>query len=860
MEKEIGERFMEIPFDDIGKRVNIAYATNENGDVEGMHLVGAGLTAMPACLSGLDSLKILYAFNNEMSDISVLAGLTQLTTLSLYNNKLSDISVLAGFEKLTKLSVACNGLTDIRVLEGLTQLTSLELSYNQLSDIGVLSGLTQLESLDLRNNQIKTFPEAMLQLDMDIDIEEKYGRQNHMGLYGNPLESPPPEIIKEGKEAIKNYFKSLETGEGLPLNEVKVLLVGDGGAGKTSLVKRLRGKEFDRNEAQTHGINIDQWTVTCGQQDITTRLWDFGGQEIMHATHQFFLSKRSLYVLVLDGRKDEKTDYWLKHIQSFGDISPVLVVLNKIDENPGFELNRKNLKEKYPNIIGFYRLSCASGDGVNAFSDALTCALDKVEIISTTWPETWFKVKKRLEDMNMNKKKPFIGYQEYQEICRDEKVQFQEGMKTLVQFLNDLGVVVYFDDAQLSHLHVLDPRWVTEGVYKIVTSKQLAEEKGVLKLERLDVILKQDKKKGFSYPKETYPYIIQLMKKFELCYEINTNEILVPDLLAVEEPPFTFPEPGEDTDIISFEFKYGFLPPSIMPRFIVRRHKDIETCWRTGVLLSCKSYQARALIKADLAERQISIQVSGQQKKDYFAVLRHTLWDINDDFKKLDIEERVPLPDQPNMNVLLEELIGHELDNKKEIYIGRLRKNYDVSKLLYGIVSSKEIQKELARYQGKPPEKGDTYHLHLMVANQLQHVETIQKTEVDIDVDVDVDVHIDINLKIDLPAIVSQFNELKDHIESLPGLKEPQIRELSKLEDRLDDLEEDTDKKEFKKTFTKIQRFMEKLADDSSTFNKVLKGTTRGVELAQKAGETYNKFAQWLALPQVPEFFLGKKK
>jgi GTPase SAR1 family protein len=86
-------------------------------------------------------------------------------------------------------------------------------------------------------------------------------------------------------------------------------------------------------------------------EDILVHFWDFGGQEIMHATHQFFLSKRSLYILVLDGRRDEKTEYWLKHIESFGGDSPILVVLNKIDENPSFEVNRRFLQVRHVNVM-----------------------------------------------------------------------------------------------------------------------------------------------------------------------------------------------------------------------------------------------------------------------------------------------------------------------------------------------------------------------------------------------------------------------------------------------------------------------------------------------------------------------------
>ena len=126
-----------------------------------------------------------------------------------------------------------------------------------------------------------------------------------------------------------------------------MLFLGDGSAGKTSLLKLLIGKAFDKDEPQTHGINIEHSVIKNGDQEIRTNLWDFGGQEIMHSTHQFFLSKRSLYVLVLDGRKEADAEYWLKHIRTFGGNSPVMIVLNKIDENASFEVNRKFLQDKY---------------------------------------------------------------------------------------------------------------------------------------------------------------------------------------------------------------------------------------------------------------------------------------------------------------------------------------------------------------------------------------------------------------------------------------------------------------------------------------------------------------------------------
>ena len=74
--------------------------------------------------------------------------------------------------------------------------------------------------------------------------------------------------------------------------------------GKTSLVKKLTTGKFRTREKPTEGIKIVDWPCPFHRkQFITTHIWDFGGQEIMHATHQFFLTTRSLYVLVLEREK-----------------------------------------------------------------------------------------------------------------------------------------------------------------------------------------------------------------------------------------------------------------------------------------------------------------------------------------------------------------------------------------------------------------------------------------------------------------------------------------------------------------------------------------------------------------------------
>src|SRR5664280_1655409 len=96
---------------------------------------------------------------------------------------------------------------------------------------------------------------------------------------------------------------TVEQSDSSPLDEGKVIFVGRGEVGKTSLVRRLVEKRFNEGESKTQGIRITKWLLPYNGITYRLNIWDFGGQEIMHSTHQFFLTKQSLYVLVLNGRE-----------------------------------------------------------------------------------------------------------------------------------------------------------------------------------------------------------------------------------------------------------------------------------------------------------------------------------------------------------------------------------------------------------------------------------------------------------------------------------------------------------------------------------------------------------------------------
>ena len=220
----------------------------------------------------------------------------------------------------------------------LPKLKLIDLSYNKnLKEINIGADLPELIFLYLTRcglKDLQNIAKCFVRDHFDFDI---YGNDN--------LQSPPIEIVKQGKKAVINYFNSLYTGEKVEFDylfEAKLILVGVERAGKSTLAKALSLEDFkiDLNQKSTEGIDVLKWMVP--KEDVKTdkdfrfNIWDFCGQEVYHATHQFFLTKRSLYLFVTEARKDLRFDdfyYWLNIINTLAGNSPVILVQNKADQS-----------------------------------------------------------------------------------------------------------------------------------------------------------------------------------------------------------------------------------------------------------------------------------------------------------------------------------------------------------------------------------------------------------------------------------------------------------------------------------------------------------------------------------------------
>lgn len=181
------------------------------------------------------------------------------------------------------------------------------------------------------------------------------------------------------------------------------------------------------------------------------------------------------------------------------------------------------------------------------------------------------------------------------------------------------------------------------------------------------------------------------MKKFELCYAIDDETVLLPDLLEVQEPNFDF----DSNNAVKFFIEYDFLPRSIMPRFIVKMSGDIKNGlqWRTGVVLENKEFNSCAVVKSDNEAKRIYINVNGGQKRDYLSSILFNLRGINKSFEKLKVVEKIPIPGEPDIAVSYEHLVNLEGIGDEKFRPEGSKKEYNVKDLL-GTVNVKRTEQE----------------------------------------------------------------------------------------------------------------------------------------------------------------------
>ncbi|MEU7618686.1 COR domain-containing protein [Micromonospora rifamycinica] len=546
--------------------------------------------------------------------------------------------------------------------------------------------LGRLRELDLGDAIVTDLPTELADLPDLITLRARPDR----------LAEPLGELYQRGLPALLSYLRD-EGRDGVPLYEIKVLLVGEGEVGKSSLVGAFHRHPFLVGRPTTHGIELSRLALPhpeTPEVEITLRMWDFGGQEVYRITHQFFFSRRSLYLLVWkprQGQDENAIEFWLRLIRlRIGRDARVLIVATHGDERQP-EIDLPHLRAKFaPSLLGQWVVDNASGRGVAEIESELARQAARFPQMGRRLSRRWVAVRDALATFT----EPQIPYATYHALCVQHQLD-AGAERALIELLHDLGTVVHFsEDDGLRDIIVLQPEWLTRAIGYVLEDSQTRADGGVLDHARLREIWQSPAPDREQYPTAHHPYFLRLMEKFDVSYRLPENDrSLVAQLVPYQKPEVPWQEaplrmPRVNT--VSLICELSDEAPGLISWLTVRNYRfSTGLHWRRGVFLRHRAYHLEALIQLD-DDRRLSLVVKGGAPVYFFSILRDAIEDLlRSRWPGLAYRLLVPcvntLPDGPCRGTFpLTALDGFHRENRTVVACHTCLQDIDLWLLLHG--------------------------------------------------------------------------------------------------------------------------------------------------------------------------------
>ncbi|CAG4992205.1 hypothetical protein DYBT9275_00914 [Dyadobacter sp. CECT 9275] len=568
-------------------------------------------------LEDLQALRILECRNNQLAKLT-LQDLPALSLLNCRNNQLTEL-ILQNLPALSVLHCDNNQLTKFDV-HNLPALSFLNCSYNQLgiSPRPLLSSLL-LKELDLRNNP----------LPVPLDL----------------IKNPDLTVQK-----LADYYDEMDKGVS-EIQRLKVILVGNGCVGKSTLLHQLKDGAFKyfAPENRTHGIVIEEWRAT---QNLIINFWDFAGQEVYHPTHRLFLSRRTLYLLVWATEKpcshgeDNPLSYWLDYIADLGKESWVQIVQN-LFEDQITKIPHSELFVDFPELknveLNQYRqlgIKIDNRGNINAKTGTRIASLrsslieDARQLLqSYTQPEpiTWSRVGQYLEQERQIQKT--ISLSKFKSICHHTNIK-PGGENTLLEHMHDTGQVYYYPGLFGNEI-ILQQDWALDAVYAILKDSSLKRFEGRLMREDLRQVW------GNRYSEEEQTLFINFMISCEIIFrkyaypDNYTAEYIIPQLLVETIPPHISILWKSQINKLLLRLTYPFLHRSILDRFLFRAltfGRNTRNVYRNGIMFADDDDTAYVEFDVVSGQKEIFIACWGHNPASLLGRIRNEF----DEIRKLE--------------------------------------------------------------------------------------------------------------------------------------------------------------------------------------------------------------------------------
>lgn len=691
----------------LGERGDATAVLDPIGALSGLQwldLRGNGLTELPSSMAQLRNLRSLNIESNDLRHLPRWMTQLNLTYLCASTNPFDGFpAVLFEMDRLQNLDLYRCGLTSIPSdIRSMGSLASLNIGANELRDLpDELIDLDQLETLKLGGsfggNPLERVPGVVPRLGnlrslglrgcRITDLPAEVGKMSALELLDlsdNPLNPELEAASAQGLDAVRTYLLAKVEGSVI-LDEVKLVLVGEGDVGKTSLLGALRGDPWIENRVTTHGVEVDVSSFRVTDPDdgatITFNAWDFGGQDIYKHTHQMFFTAPAIYLAVWDprGGPDKcRVDDWIKLVkhrayeESRPDERPrVLIVATRGGPDSRLDhIDQIAIRDEFGSLIeGFHHVdskpdSGGHRTGIDKLERKLVGVARTIPQVGRSVPESWRNVLHAIRarsDVDA-----YISYSEFLAICEETGVH-GDLAHTYARILSELGHFIHFaNDAALSDTVILKPEFLSKAISFVLEDRQTRDQSGLVQHVRLASIWDSPSRpEGERYGEELHPIFLRLMQRFDLSYELvmpnagTPATSLIAQLVPGGRPDDwrdAWPDQPQSGDserkqvcrIVDAETGRTVAVEGLVYRLIVRLHRYSlgrsnyldSRHWKTGLILD-DDFNGRALVEEVGGDIEITVRAAYPER-----FLSHLCaeveWLVDHFWKGLDCRQSVP--------------------------------------------------------------------------------------------------------------------------------------------------------------------------------------------------------------------------
>lgn len=678
-----------------------------------------------------NKLKRLSLFGGSIASLDFLCRLTVLEVMwfSRVNPQKRGLCIpdLSSCGSLHFLDFS--GTPLLAVAELPPQTSTLVLRNTGLSRIpDSVKNLRHLEELDLSELYLRELPVWLADLKLPVQLNHNPFVKGIL-IQDTRVEGVNLRTIPEQEGLLKEWLEALHDKRNQTQNEVKVVFLGDGEAGKSHIVTRLEQDgalvpNFDGDA--TPGIAISNKRLDLTDRSVVVRVWDFGGQEILHAMHRIFMTTQTLYVVVLNARndtQDHRAEHWLRFIYSFDKDARVMLVLNKIDQNPRASINLNRLQRLFPGLSEMVKMSAKEDspeEFVDHFIKPLQQQLEKFDVLKSPFPKTWRLLEEKLEGVNER----YIRERDYKKYCSEVGISKPEVINELLYRFVNLGVCFRCEEETWTRSFLLlEPKWVTNAIYKILFNQHKKVYNGIIGVSDIQDCLMGGEAawsvdESMSYNEDEVNYILKVMRSCGLSFSMNDaeeNEFI--PMLCDRNESHLMKAYAEDPTVLEIWLQFDYLPDNLLFHLMVELSGELDTdhVWLNGAKFQDPDTQHSIIVERDgstlklYAEYKPGRDFAHQHMESMERNIRKV---ITERFQGMVVQSSKSSSRNSAANVWdrypgIHRWLVHKLNGKQEIFdLNRLEADENCqhySKLLKTTILAKDLLQRC--YRGMDPEQ-----------------------------------------------------------------------------------------------------------------------------------------------------------